>query len=390
MKYKKWLAAALLVAAAGTGVLVGGCGQQNAAQTQQATKVMTFKPFTSNTPIVYEFTGNVAARQEVPVRARVSGTVMEKFIAGGETVTEGQPLYRIDTRQYESTLASARANQAQSGATYQNALDNLARYEKLIATGAISQQSYDNQKTAVDQYLAAYDAAAAQVKIAADNLDDTIVRAPFTGKLSMDDVNIGTYAAAGNTSLVTISSTDPVYVQFSMSESEYLDMAKKNVNTDSWGEGLKLRLSDGSIYSEAGKIVEVDPGLSSGQLSIKAAFANPQGLLVPGMYGTIVSDTQVAENCLLIPTQAIIQLLDKNLVDIVSADNKVEQKVLKIAGTYGLYTIVTGGLEAGDTIIVEGQGKVMVGQSVAGEEMTREALEKKYADQSAHSTVAAK
>lgn len=374
MNRKKWIAAALLCAAAATGVFVGGCGQQKAASQPQATKVTTFKPFTSDTPIVYEYTGSVTAQQEVPVRSRVSGTVMEKYISGGETVVEGQPLYKLDTRQYESALASAQAAQAQSGATYQNALENLSRYEQLIASDAISRQTYDNQQSAANQYRAAYDAAGAQVQIAENNLSDTVVRAPFSGKLSMDDVNIGTYATAGNTALVTISSTDPVYVQFDMSETEYLAMAKKNTSADTWGQNLKLRLSDGSIYSEPGHVVQVNPGLTSGQLTLKAAFANPNGLLVPGMYGSIVSDTEITTGSILVPTQAIVQLLDKNLVDVVE-DNKVVQKPIELGGTYGIYTIVTKGLTTNDVVIVEGQGKVRVGQPVVGEETSKDALE---------------
>lgn len=378
MKYKKWLAVSVLCAVAVTGVFTGGCGKQQAAQNAQATKVTTFRPFTSDTPIVYEYTGTVAALQEVPVRARVSGTIMEKYINGGDTVTEGQPLYRIDTRQYESALASARANQAQCGATYQNSLSDLARYDQLVAIDGISRQMYDTQKSLTEQYLAAYNAAGAQVQLAQDNLDDTIVRAPFNGKLSLDDVNIGTYATAGNTSLVTISSMDPVYITFDMSETEYLQMSRKNVNMNVWGNDLKLRLSDGSIYGSTGHIVQVSPGLTSGQLSLKAEFANPDGLLVPGMYGTIVSDTEIAANSLLIPTQALIPLLNKNMVDVV-VDNKVMQKAVEVGGTYGNYTVITGGLFTDDVIIVEGQGKVTVGQPVAGEEISREKLEEQIA-----------
>ena len=378
MKYKKWLAVSVLCAVAVTAVFTGGCGKQQAAQNAQATKVTTFRPFTSDTPIVYEYTGTVAALQEVPVRARVSGTIMEKYINGGDTVTEGQPLYRIDTRQYESALASARANQAQCGATYQNSLSDLARYDQLVAIDGISRQMYDTQKSLTEQYLAAYNAAGAQVQLAQDNLDDTIVRAPFNGKLSLDDVNIGTYATAGNTSLVTISSTDPIYITFDMSETEYLQMSRKNVNMNVWGNDLKLRLSDGSIYGSTGHIVQVSPGLTSGQLSLKAEFANPDGLLVPGMYGTIVSDTEIAANSLLIPTQALIPLLNKNMVDVV-VDNKVMQKAVEVGGTYGNYTVITGGLSTDDVIIVEGQGKVTVGQPVAGEEISREKLEEQIA-----------
>ncbi len=374
MNCKKWLCLSAICLGA-AGLLIGGCGQQKAATAQQAVKVSTFKAFTSNTPIVYEYPGNVAAQQQVPVRSRVSGTVMEKYISGGETVSEGQPLYRIDTRQYESALAQAKGTEAQAEATYQNAMDNLNRYGQLIATGAISQQSYDNQKSAADQYGAAVDAARAQVRIASDNLSDTVVTAPFAGKLSLDDVNIGTYATAGTTALVTISSSDPVYVQFDISETEYLAMSKKQDSQNSWGDHLKLRLSDGSIYGETGKVVQVNPSMSSGQLTVKASFANPDHLLVPGMYGSVVSDTEISPNSILIPTKALIQVLDKNMVDVVGADQKVEQKVIQTSGTYGIYTVVTGGLSAGDMVIVDGQAKVQNGQNVSPEEMSREQIE---------------
>lgn len=115
MRYKKFAAA---VMAAGFllsgGVFLGGCGSsQQAAGQKQAIKVTTFKPFKSDTPIMREYTGSIMALQEVPVRAKVSGTVMEKYITGGQQVTEGQPLYRLDTRNYNSQLANAQAQAAQ-------------------------------------------------------------------------------------------------------------------------------------------------------------------------------------------------------------------------------------------------------------------------------------
>lgn len=234
MKYRK-LAAAVMAAGLllSGGVFLGGCGSsQQAAGQKQTIKVSTFKPFKSDTPIMREYTGSIMALQEVPVRSKVSGTVMEKYITGGQQVTEGQPLYRLDTRNYNSQLANAQAQAAQASANYENAATDLARYDQLIAAGAISQKVYDNQKAAVDAYKGAVDAAEAQVAIASTNLGDTIVTAPFNGKLSMDDVNIGTFATAGTTSLVTISSSDPIYVQFDMSENEYLSLNKSHDGQD--------------------------------------------------------------------------------------------------------------------------------------------------------------
>lgn len=381
MRYKKFAAA---VMAAGFllsgGVFLGGCGSsQQAAGQKQAIKVTTFKPYKSDTPIMREYTGSIMALQEVPVRAKVSGTVMEKYITGGQQVTEGQPLYRLDTRNYNSQLANAQAQAAQAAANYENAATDLARYDQLIAAGAISQKVYDNQKAAADAYKGAMDAAQAQVDIASTNLSDTIVTAPFNGKLSMDDVNIGTFATAGTTALVTISSSDPIYVQFDMSENEYLSLNKDKNGTGRLGDALKLRLSDGSIYGETGKIVQVNPNLSGGQLSMKAAFPNPDNLLVPGMYAAVVSDNEIAKGSLLIPTKALVQLLNKDIVDVV-VDGKITQKAVKTGGTYGIYTIIESGLDENDVIVVDGQNKVQVGQAVAPEETTKEKLEQDAAD----------
>lgn len=383
MRYKKFAAA---VMAAGFllsgGVFLGGCGSsQQAAGQKQTIKVSTFKPFKSDTPIMREYTGSIMALQEVPVRSKVSGTVMEKYITGGQQVTEGQPLYRLDTRNYNSQLANAQAQAAQASANYENAATDLARYDQLIAAGAISQKVYDNQKAAVDAYKGAVDAAEAQVAIASTNLGDTIVTAPFNGKLSMDDVNIGTFATAGTTSLVTISSSDPIYVQFDMSENEYLSLNKSHDGQDPSGLGnsLKLRLSDGSIYGETGKIVQVNPSMSGGQLSMKASFPNPDNLLVPGMYAAVVSDNEIAKGSLLIPTKALVQLLNKDIVDVV-VDGKIAQKAVKVGGTYGIYTIIESGLDENDVIVVDGQNKVQVGQAVDTEETTKDKLEQSAAD----------
>ena len=383
MKYRK-LAAAVMAAGLllSGGVFLGGCGSsQQAAGQKQTIKVSTFKPFKSDTPIMREYTGSIMALQEVPVRSKVSGTVMEKYITGGQQVSEGQPLYRLDTRNYNSQLANAQAQAAQASANYENAATDLARYDQLIAAGAISQKVYDNQKAAVDAYKGAVDAAEAQVAIASTNLGDTIVTAPFNGKLSMDDVNIGTFATAGTTSLVTISSSDPIYVQFDMSENEYLSLNKSHDGQDPSGLGnsLKLRLSDGSIYGETGKIVQVNPSMSGGQLSMKASFPNPDNLLVPGMYAAVVSDNEIAKGSLLIPTKALVQLLNKDIVDVV-VDGKIAQKAVKVGGTYGIYTIIESGLDENDVIVVDGQNKVQVGQAVDTEETTKDKLEQDARD----------
>lgn len=376
MKYKKILPVVLsgsLILSAG---ILSGCGSApRSGQSQpQTVKVNTLNPFRSDTPIMREYSGTVVALQELPVRAKVSGTVIEKYIQGGEQVVTGQPLYRIDTRAYSSAFAAAQANAAQAEAVYENAKSDLSRYEMLVQSGAVSKQVYERQKSATESYRAAYEAARSQVQMASDNLGDTIVTAPFSGTLSMDDVNVGTFVTAGQTPMVTISSTDPLYVQFDMSESEYLQLKREKSGTGTLGNHLKLRLSDGSIYEEPGSIVQVSPGLSGGQLTMKASFANPRSILVPGMYATVISDAEVSKDSILVPTKAILQLLNKDILDVV-VDGKVQQKSVKVGATYGIYSIIENGITENDEIIVEGQNKVQVGQAVDPMKITKEQME---------------
>ena len=376
MKYKKILPVVLsgsLILSAG---ILSGCGSApRSGQSQpQTVKVNTLNPFRTDTPIMREYSGTVVALQELPVRAKVSGTVIEKYIQGGEQVVTGQPLYRIDTRAYSSAFAAAQANAAQAEAVYENAKSDLSRYEMLVQSGAVSKQVYERQKSATESYRAAYEAARSQVQMASDNLGDTIVTAPFSGTLSMDDVNVGTFVTAGQTPMVTISSTDPLYVQFDMSESEYLQLKREKSGTGTLGNHLKLRLSDGSIYEETGSIVQVSPGLSGGQLTMKASFANPRSILVPGMYATVISDAEVSKDSILVPTKAILQLLNKDILDVV-VDGKVQQKSVKVGATYGIYSIIENGITENDEIIVEGQNKVQVGQAVDPMKITKEQME---------------
>ena len=119
--------------------------------------------------------------------------------------------------------------------------------------------------------------------------------------------------------------------------------------------------------------------MTGGQLTLKASFPNPNGLLVPGMFAAVVSDAQIAANSILIPTKALVQLLNKDMVDVV-VDGKMAQKAVKVGPTYGIYTVIESGLTPDDVVIVEGQAKLQVGQAVDSKETTREELEKAAAE----------
>lgn len=355
-------------------MVLAGCGKQE--QQQSEIPVNTYKIATSDAQIPVSFNGTVTAQNSTAIHARVSGHVVEKYVKGGEQVVKGQPLFRLDSRQYEANLASAQATAASSNVSLLNAERDLQRYQQLADEDAIARQTLDTQASTAEQQRAALDANEAAVRIAQDNLQDVVIYAPFDGTLQMDDVDLGTYVTAGSTTLVTLNSVDPVYVQFSMSESEYLNFMKTS-GGEMTDKPLQLRLADGSTYQYTGTITEAAKNLdsSSGQLVFKASFPNPNRLLIPNMYATIISPGDLIKNAILVPTKAITQVLNKSFVYVVDESGTVTQVPVETSGTQGIYTIVTSGLKSGQTIIVDGLTKVRNGVKVKGTEVTKAQLE---------------
>jgi membrane fusion protein (multidrug efflux system) len=358
--------------------LLSGCGA-NKGTPQMAVSVNTYKLVAQDTPVTAEYSGMVTATDKVPVQPKISGRVLEKYVKGGDLVTAGQPLFRLDSRQYEAALAQAKATQAQAAANLANQQMNLRRYQTLADQDAISQQTVTDQAAATDQQNAVLDANAAQVQAAQDNLDDTIVYAPFDGKLNVDDVPVGTFATAGSTALVTISTQDPVYVEFSISEAEYLQMVKKSPDAPgSWGEHLKLRLSDGTMYAEEGHVVQINHGMqgNTGTITVKAVFANPYNMLIPGLYATVVSDTQVQQKALLVPQRAVQQTLGKYFISVINSNGEVQNKEVVPGQKVGKFWIINSGLDEGDMIIVDGFQKAANAAQLDQHELTKADLEK--------------
>ena len=190
--------AIVVVVIAGTllmGVFGGGGGRQRA---MGAVQVKAINVLVQDTPLTLEYAGSVKGKDEVKVQARVSGNVTDKYIKGGQYVSAGQALYKIDDRNYRAALLQAQANLAQAQATYNNALIDLQRNEQLLAAAAVSEQVVTTQRAQVAAYQANVDAMAALVQQAQQNLDDTVVYAPMSGKLAVDDVAVGTYALKQN------------------------------------------------------------------------------------------------------------------------------------------------------------------------------------------------
>lgn len=322
-------------------------------------RVNTYTVTAETVPLRAEYSGTVAAAAQVPIRSRISGRVLVKFVQGGQTVRAGQPLFRLDSREYDAALAAALAEQAQAAAGLANQKLNYHRYRALAAQDAAAAQAVTDREAAVRQQEAVVQANAAQVQRARDNVKDTIIYAPFSGKLSVDDVPVGTYVTAGSTALVTISSTNPVFVEFSLSEQEYLQWMKEKNRTGTWGAAVQLRLSDGSIYPYTGHIAQMDPRLNEagGAIVVKAVFDNPQQLLIPGLYGTILLTGQTAQPVLLVPQRAVQQMLGKYFLSVLNRQGQVQKKEVQVGPKTGKFWVITSGVKTGDVVIVDGYEK---------------------------------
>lgn len=366
----KMRAAALAAAACMGAVFLTGCGS-TAQQKSSTVSVKAMKVVQQDTKVSHDYSGQVKSMDAVVIKPKVSGSIVEKYFKSGQPVTEGQALYKLDDRQYESEVLSARSNVDKALTNLNNSMIDLGRYQKLQASGAIAEQTLTTQEATVASNRSSYDDAEALLKKAQENLDDTVIRAPISGKLSVDDVAVGTYATAGNTALVSVGSINPIYVQFSISENEYLNFRMGPAPEDGNGERPKpptatLTLSNGQKYDESttNYIADRELSESTGTLTIKAIFNNDDNVLLPGMFARVTLEGQPLKDAILVPQRAVQQVLDKSFVIVVGADNKSVSKMVTLGDQVGSYYVVKSGLTKDDNVVVEGLTNLKEGQEL--------------------------
>ncbi|HML33617.1 efflux RND transporter periplasmic adaptor subunit [Sporomusa sphaeroides] len=350
-------------------LLIAGCGgKQTAVQQKGAVPIKAVKVIQQDITRTNEYAGQIQGKNEVRVQARVSGNIVEKMVSGGDIVKRGQPLFRIDPIQYESTLLSAEAQLAQAVANWENSRTDTERYQSLLNASAIPEQRLTTQKATERQNEALVASYRALVRKAQDDLNSTLVVSPVDGRLDVNDVSVGTYAQAGSTTLVSVGALDSVFVQFNISENEYLDLRQASQqNLAGWGEDVMITLSNGSVYPLRGKVTQVDRGLAnnSGTLTVKASIANPDGILIPGMFTRVKIDGALIKDAVLVPQRAVQQVLDKSLVMVVNAENQAEVRSVVLGEKVGSFWLIKEGLTNNDVVIVEGLTKAQEGAALA-------------------------
>ena len=355
---------------------VAGCGQK-AAPVAGDVGVKSMKVIKRDTPLKYEYTGFVEAKDEVQVKSKVTGTIVQKLVNGGDYVEAGQLLFVIDPRNYQNSVLNAQANLANAQATLTNAQRDAARYQTLYEQGAVSKQTADQYNTQLAQAQAAVNAQQAILASSQVDVSDTQIRAPFSGKIDTNPLAEGSFVTASSTVLTTISGSDPMRVRFSVSENDYLDLMKGNTNNGSQLTDITPTLSDGSVYPSKGTVSQVDRGVndSTGTLTLKADFSNPNGLLLPGMFANITLVGSTINNAVLIPQRAVTDVMYKHFVYVINADNTVAMKEVQLGARIGKLWLVKSGLNGDETIVVEGVQKLKQGAKVKATPMTEADLD---------------
>ncbi|MCB4859984.1 efflux RND transporter periplasmic adaptor subunit [Sphingobium sp. PNB] len=346
--------------ACASALALGACGQQQ-QPAPPPPAVGVVKLTVENAPLTTELPGRIAAVETAEVRPQISGVIRRRLFTEGAVVRAGQLLYEIEDAPYRAALGQAQGALSRAQASIRATGLQAQRYKELVGINAVSRQEADNAAASAQQARADVAAQRAAVQAAQVNQDFTRIRAPISGRIGRSLFTPGALVQAGQADpLATIQRTDVVYVDVTQSAAQIIDLKqamKAGGVSAANGARVQLLLPNGSVYPIEGRLqfseVTVDP--SSGAVTLRATFANPDGLLLPGMYVRARLVEGQRSQAILAPQQGITRdARGRATAMVVGADNKVELRQVETDRAIGDKWIVTKGLRAGDRLVVEG------------------------------------
>lgn len=356
-----------------TALALASCGQSPAAKAPPPPEVGVVTLRSESATLSTELPGRISAVETSEVRPQVSGIVERSSFKEGSLVQRGQDLYQIQDAPYRAALGTALGNLATAQAQIRSTTLQAERYHRLLAIKGVSQQDIDNADAAADQARATVQARRADVQAAQVNLGFTHIRAPITGRIGRSLITVGALAQTGQTSpLATIQRMDKVYVDVTQSAADLLNL-KDSIRSGSVSRDapdaaqVMLVLPNGKTYPIQGRLEfsEVTVDQSSGSVTVRATFPNPDGTLLPGMYVRARLVEGVRKQAVLAPQQGVTRNESGEPVALVVGRNDVvEQRKITVDRAIGNKWIVTDGLKPGDRIIVEGLLNLKPGQKV--------------------------
>ncbi|CAB3863713.1 Multidrug efflux pump subunit AcrA [Achromobacter insuavis] len=360
------------VAVAAAVVLLAGCGGEagpTAAAEPRAVQVVAVQP--QRYTLASSLPGRVEPVRVAEVRARVAGIVLSREFEEGADVKAGDVLFRIDPAPFKAALSRAEGDLAKSEAALSEAQAVVRRYTPLVKIEAVSQQDFDTATAALKSAQAARRSAQADVETARLNLDYATVKAPISGRIGRAQVTEGALVGQNEaTVMAKVQQLDPIYVDFTQPVADML-RTRTAMQTGELGqeEGAAISISiDGTDRSRNGRLlfsdIAVDRG--TGQVSLRGEFANPDVLLLPGMYVRVQTRQGVDPDAILVPQRAVVRSTDgKPQVLVAGPDDVVETRAVRTGTMRGADWHIVEGLAAGDRVIVGGVSAAVPGQKVS-------------------------
>ena len=318
--------------------------------------------------------GRTRASLTAEVRPQVSGIVQQRLFTEGALVRKGQALYQLDDRALRATEASAEATLAKAEASARTLEATARRNAELVKIDAISRQAHDESQAAAAQARADVGVARANLETARINLRYSRIEAPIAGRINLSSVTPGALVTANQANaLTTIVQLDPMYVDFTQSSSELVQLrrdweAGRYQKVDGNQARVRIRLDDGSDYAHEGRLqfAGMIVNDTTGTVTLRAVVPNPEGVLMPGMYVQALLPTGLASDALLIPQQSVHRdLTGRASVLVVNADNVVEKRPVELARALGNRWLVDSGLQPGERLVVDGFQRIKPGDKVA-------------------------
>jgi membrane fusion protein (multidrug efflux system) len=356
-------------------LILAGCQEEQAQQGGAAfpppqVAVVTVKA--EDVPITNDLPGRIAATRTAEVRPRATGIIIERIFEQGSQVKEGDVLYRIDPASFKVQVTSAEATLRRAKAVQAQARNTADRQEQLRKSNVASAQTYDDAVALLAQADADVAIAEASLATAKLNLEYTDVKAPISGRIGRALITEGALVSANGTeNLATIQQLDPVYADFTQSATDLIRLRKAlqdgALMADNNSAKVNLVLDDGSAYAHPGKLLFSEAAVdeTTGQVTLRGEFPNPDGDLLPGMYVRVQIEQGIEKNAVIVPQQAVQRDASGSaLVYVVSADNKAGTRNVRVGRAAGTNWVITDGLKNGEKIIVEGFQKVQPGGEV--------------------------
>ena len=359
-------------------LLLSACDSSDKAAREMPPLVVRVAQATvQDVPLSMEMVGTTMGTQDVPIRTRVEGYLETMQFEEGTFVKKGDILYTIDAQPFKAKLVAAQSELAGAQTTRAKTQSDLARIRPLAEINAVSEQDLDSAVAQEAAARASVRASEANVELAEIELGYTEIHAPIDGLIGLTKAKPGEFVGRDPNPVVlnTLSDIDPIRVRFSISERDYLALARNYVRRKEHltadddrreANDLVLLLADGTEHTELGTVIASAQSISAetGTYTLEAAFPNPNNVLLPGQFARIRAKYRELDDAVVIPRKAVVEMQGRFRVYAVNNQNQVEAIDIELGPKIGNDVVVNSGLKGGETIIVEGLQKVRPGMQV--------------------------